>query len=234
MPIFKPLACLSLLSLALPAHAQQIAGVATAIDGDSLAMTGFDIRLFGIDSPELRQTCTRGGATWECGREAADALRTKVIGSQINCGVKDIDVYGRSVSTCTAGRTDLALAMVRAGLTTVLPGADENYREEEASARARRVGLWAGTFDLPKAWRDAHPRRDVAANLAPSHSARRTPAAQRASSGSCSIKGNQSRRMGEAIYYLPGMKYYDETKPEALFCSEREAMAAGYRRSRSG
>nr|WP_317186525.1 hypothetical protein [Devosia sp. BK] len=52
----------------------------------------------------------------------------------------------------------------------------------------------------------------------------------------CNIKGNISTR-GERIYHLPGQKYYDETRisashGERWFCSEQEARAAGWRRSR--
>lgn len=44
------------------------------------------------------------------------------------------------------------------------------------------------------------------------------------------IKGNRNRR-GEWIYHVPGMPYYDQTQPEEIFCSERQAQAAGYRRA---
>ena len=44
------------------------------------------------------------------------------------------------------------------------------------------------------------------------------------------IKGNQNRR-GQWIYHLLGMPYYDQTRPEQLFCTEAEAQAAGYRRA---
>lgn len=52
----------------------------------------------------------------------------------------------------------------------------------------------------------------------------------------CNIKGNISRR-GERIYHVPGGRYYDATwiNPllgERWFCSEAEATAAGWRRSR--
>ena len=50
----------------------------------------------------------------------------------------------------------------------------------------------------------------------------------------CAIKGNVSQLNGEYIYYLPGMNYYDGTRPERLFCTEEEAQAAGFRRSRGG
>jgi hypothetical protein len=55
-------------------------------------------------------------------------------------------------------------------------------------------------------------------------------------SGACNIKGNVSTR-GERIYHVPSQKYYDETRispshGERWFCSEEEARAAGWRRSR--
>ena len=48
--------------------------------------------------------------------------------------------------------------------------------------------------------------------------------------GSCSIKGNRNRK-GQWIYHVPGMPYYDRTRPEEVFCTEAEARAAGYRRA---
>lgn len=52
----------------------------------------------------------------------------------------------------------------------------------------------------------------------------------------CTIKGNVNTR-GERIYHVPGQKYYDQTRissshGERWFCSEEEARAAGWRRSR--
>jgi hypothetical protein len=57
-----------------------------------------------------------------------------------------------------------------------------------------------------------------------------------ASAQECNIKGNVSTR-GERIYHVPGQKYYNETRisashGERWFCSEEEARAAGWRRSR--
>ena len=56
-------------------------------------------------------------------------------------------------------------------------------------------------------------------------------------SASCSIKGNISVNTGEHIYHVPGQTYYDDTiispgKGERWFCSEAEAITAGWRRSK--
>ncbi len=52
----------------------------------------------------------------------------------------------------------------------------------------------------------------------------------------CRIKGNISRS-GERIYHVPGDRWYGKTiinplKGERWFCSEGEASAAGWRRSK--
>lgn len=52
----------------------------------------------------------------------------------------------------------------------------------------------------------------------------------------CIIKGNISDR-GERIYHMPGGEFYERTrispaKDERWFCSEADARAAGWRRSK--
>jgi len=54
---------------------------------------------------------------------------------------------------------------------------------------------------------------------------------------SCNVKGNISINSGERIYHVRGQKYYDDTKiraeyGERWFCSEADARAAGWRKSR--
>jgi hypothetical protein len=53
----------------------------------------------------------------------------------------------------------------------------------------------------------------------------------------CDVKGNISTRTGERIYHLPGQSFYDQTKispgrGEAWFCTEAEARANGWRKSK--
>jgi len=52
----------------------------------------------------------------------------------------------------------------------------------------------------------------------------------------CVIKGNISITTGNKYYHVPGMEDYDGTiidslKGERWFCSESEAVAAGWRRA---
>jgi hypothetical protein len=53
----------------------------------------------------------------------------------------------------------------------------------------------------------------------------------------CNIKGNISQTTGEHIYHVPGQRYYDATvidpaAGERWFCSEQEAIQAGWRKSK--
>ena len=61
-----------LASAAMMAASQPISGTARAGDGDSLTIGATRIRLFGIDAPELNQTCQRGDRAWSCGQAAAE------------------------------------------------------------------------------------------------------------------------------------------------------------------
>ena len=53
----------------------------------------------------------------------------------------------------------------------------------------------------------------------------------------CEVKGNISFKTGERIYHLPGQSFYDKTvispdRGEAWFCTEAEARANGWRKSK--
>jgi hypothetical protein len=48
--------------------------------------------------------------------------------------------------------------------------------------------------------------------------------------GVCNIKGNHSY-YGDWIYHMPWQQYYSATNPEEWFCTERQAVQSGYRKS---
>lgn len=221
---------LLLMTVSAPAAAQnQMSGTAQARDGDSLSLSGIAIRLHGIDAPELAQTCNRRGVFWSCGEEAKRQLQALVEGRPVSCRRVDTDEYGRAVAVCTAGSWELGKAMVASGLATAFRRYSDDYVGDELTAKTVGAGIWSSEFDNPADYRQ---RREPAA-AARSRSAPRTlrsyPQSQ---SYGCAIKGNVSRK-GELIYHLPGMPYYAETRAEAMFCSESDAQAAGYRRSRA-
>lgn len=239
----KPLTLLAA-ALAIPASAPAsaniFAGPAEVVDGDTIDMTGTRIRLVGIDAPESAQQCRRDGQAWGCGADAAAAMREILAAGPLECTAQGADRYGRTLATCRNSLFDLGHEMVRRGLAMPSDDAPYEYAEARDLAKKLKFGMWAGEFDEPAAWRAAHPQ--VTPQLARSETtasrpasrvrAAAAPAERRYANGmGCAIKGNHSR-YGDYIYHLPGQRYYDTTRPERLFCTEREAMAAGFRRSK--
>ena len=85
----------------------------------------------------------------------------------------------------------------------------------EKQAKARKIGVWQGPAEAP--WDFRHGEWRVAETAAPKN---------------CSIKGNISSH--GHIYHLPWSPWYDrvsidEARGERWFCSEADALAAGWR-----
>lgn len=128
---------------------------AYAIDGDSLMWGGVEVRLHGIDAPELRQICaTREGGRWACGRAAKKWLRKLLRQGAVSCRRVTTDRYGRMVGICTVNGHDIGRAMVRAGLAVAYVRYSRRYVADERAARAARRGIWQGRFTLPRIWRE--------------------------------------------------------------------------------
>lgn len=214
--------------LSTPVQAQTLSGPAEIIDGDSLTVSGISVRLFGIDAPEGKQTCSRSGTDWRCGEEAATQLGNLIGGNPIECRGRDIDTYGRTLAVCSVAGIEINRAMVEAGWATAFRKYSRDYVVDEIRARAAHRGIWTSEFQLPEDYRAAQSARQVNAPAALMRRQADRPAAQ-ATSG-CAIKGNRNRK-GQWIYHLPGMPYYAITRAEEMFCSEAQAQAAGYRRA---
>lgn len=196
---------LCMLGSAMPAAAEVVSGPAAIIDGDTLEIADRRIRLFGIDAPEMQQSCTRDGEQWACGEESKRQLAALVGTQSADCAGDEVDQYGRLVAVCSVGGTEINGTMVEAGWATAFRRYSQAYVPAEVRARARKLGLWRSTFALPEEYRTATSEQPPERRNAPA--ARRTAAAAPRPSGECLIKGNRNRR-GEWIYHLPGRPYY--------------------------
>ena len=150
----------TLLGAALPLAACEETPRATtahAIDGDSLMWGEVEMRLHGIDAPELHQLCTtRNGERWACGRAAKKWLRKLLRRGPVTCRRVTTDRYGRMVGICMVNGRDIGRAMVRAGLAVAYVRYSRRYVADERAARAARRGIWQGHFTLPHLWRRRH------------------------------------------------------------------------------
>lgn len=198
---------------------QRITGAARVIDGDTIEVAGTRIRLEGIDAPETAQTCQRapaeGGGRWNCGHEATRFLAGLIRSDALECVAKAHDTYGRTLATCFLGPTDINAEMVRRGFAWAFVKYSAVYAAEEAAARAARAGIWQASTET--AW---------------DYRATRWAAASEAAPAGCAIKGNVSD--GGRIYHTPWSPWYAKVvmraeKGTRWFCSEAEAMAAGWR-----
>lgn len=217
------------LIFAVPAFAQDVSGPARVVDGDTLAIADTSVRLVGIDAPELDQPCMRDGQHWACGEEAATQMRSLVDGQSVSCRGQGTDPGGRLLAICHVNGLELGATMVEYGWATAYRRYSDAYVAHEHRARAERQGIWRSEFDLPEHHRIA--KAEAAAPTAGHIPEGRGPRAAPQPHQGCTIKGNRSQR-GDWIYHLPGMRYYEATRPEDMFCSEAEAKTAGYRRSK--
>lgn len=217
---------LAFLLLATPVLAGPIVGRGSVIDGDTLEVRGIRIRLHGIDAPESAQTCKdAAGQDYRCGQTAALALADRIAQRTVTCDPRETDQYGRVVAVCRTDAGNLNAWMARQGHAVAYRRYTEDYANYELTAKATRIGLWAGTFQEPSEWRRA--RRADGENTRPEKVAPPTKLS------GCTIKGNISAG-GERIYHLPGTRDYERTRindraGERMFCSEDEAKAAGWR-----
>lgn len=199
-------------------------GRARVIDGDSLEVAGEAIRLNGIDAPEARQTCRDAfGEDYACGQSAARALQRLVEGRTVTCRTLERDRYGRRIAVCEAGGVELNRAMVEGGWAMAFPRYSADYVEDEGMAARAQRGIWSGSFAAPWDWRRIERQTEVAQT-------------DRTAPSDCRIKGNISG--AGRIYHVPGSEHYADTRinpgrGERWFCTEAEAIAAGWRAPRS-
>ena len=230
--------CLSLVLLLLAsasASAAPLSGIGRSIDGDSLMVGQQEVRLFGIDALEFTQTCTREGQPWACGSAAADQLSKLMSGKQVTCVSVGVDKHRRVLARCSVGATDLNRTMVATGYALAYRRYSKDYISAEDSAKAAKRGIWSGTFQLPSDVRHADDDHHIPTASPKQHERINGPPVTDTlakPTGNCRIKGNRSRS-GDWIYHVPGMPDYAQTVAEEVFCSEAQARAAGYRRSRA-
>lgn len=111
-----------------------ITGGAYITDGDTIKINRTQIRLFGIDAPELNHPY---------GKKAKWALHTLCKGHTIRAEVTETDHHGRTVARCYLpdGR-DLSAEMVKLGLAIDWPKfSGGKYRNLEHSDARRKMFL---------------------------------------------------------------------------------------------
>ena len=163
--MIKKLILIALLFYAQKTFAIEISGVPKIVDGDTIHIKSYKIRLEGIDAPEMRQKCKKEklkisstiGFTfykdYYCGKESKKNLEAKVDGSKIKCVSSSRDRFKRYLATCFKEKLNLNQWMVRSGNAVAYRRYSKKYILDEDFAKQNKLGLWRGKFLIPEKWR---------------------------------------------------------------------------------
>jgi endonuclease YncB( thermonuclease family) len=136
---------------ATPASADNLAGPASIIDGDTLDISGTRIRLWGIDAPESNQQCRGEDSTqYPCGTKAANSLEAFLHKRPIDCSPVSLDQYGQTFAVCSVDGVDIADWLVRNGFALDWPQYSKGkYDRAQREAEHAGRGIWKGSYVEP-------------------------------------------------------------------------------------
>ncbi len=145
---------LLLIAASGPLAADDLSGPVRVVDGDTLALAGTTINLWGYDAPELAQDCSVDGEKWSCGWEAAQHLQTFTQGKTVTCRQKNKAAPEDRLYKCAVGTLDLGAEMIEVGLALPdWPTSARYYIRSYQEARGQGRGMHKGSFEAPWDWR---------------------------------------------------------------------------------
>ena len=143
-------------------QASEIKGFPKIVDGDSIHIKTYKIRLEGIDAPEMKQKCKKPylqmmfftfQKEYNCGQVSKKKLLKKIGNKPVKCILLGKDRYKRYLAKCFKGTINLNRWMVRNGYAIAYRKYSKLYAPDENFAKEEKLGLWSGTFIKPEKWR---------------------------------------------------------------------------------
>ena len=128
-------------------------------DGDTIKIGKENIRLFGIDAPEIKQICrNKNNKPYACGEISKHYLALLLIkqNQNIYCYYSERDRYNRIIGECFLGAIsafNINANMVFTGQAVAYLKYSKKYLIDQNHAKDSKWGLWAGTFEMPEEWR---------------------------------------------------------------------------------
>ena len=131
------------------------AQILKVIDGDTIIINNEKIRFWGIDTPELKQTCMKGEQKIFCGI-SAKMLLIKKIGNKIpRCISEGKDIYKRTLAECFINGESLSRFLVRSGYAFAFRKYSKKFIKDEEFAKENKLGMWSMKFEYPWDFRKA-------------------------------------------------------------------------------
>ncbi len=178
--------------------------VVSVIDGDSFKIgNNQTVRLFGLDAPQL-EYCF--------GKEAKKALTKKIVGKKVILKELQVDMYKRIMALVYVNGELINEYMIKNGYA-IREGDDSSLKNELIKAndfaRKNKLGIFS-----EKCTQEEPPKKG------------------------CEIIGNIIWSTKNKEYTMPGCKYYTMSivakyRGEEWFCTEKEAIKAGYTKSKN-
>ena len=143
-------------------QASEIIGLPKVVDGDTIHVKSYKIRLEGIDAPEMKQKCKNPylqiifftfQKDYYCGQISKKKLVQKIGNKPVKCILLGKDIYKRYLAKCLKGTINLNKWMVRNGYAIAYRKYSKIYIPDENFAKEEKLGLWSGTFIKPEKWR---------------------------------------------------------------------------------
>lgn len=181
--------------------------VVSVVDGDTFQLrSGKRVRLIGVDAPEY----DRCG-----GKEARDRLTGLVLNKNVILKEETQESFGRSLALVYQGKKLINKIILEEGWGRT------DYRKNSQrdiltasfhKARNNKLGIWSSLCRIL-------PTPNL---LSPTTS--------------CLIKGNIDKNTYKKFYHLPGCRQYNQIIiekdiGEKYFCTEKEAISAGFTKS---
>ena len=146
-------------------YSKDIYGKPKILDGDTIHIKTYKIRLEGIDAPEINQQCKKSflkissvigfdiKKNYSCGIISKKKFIDKINSENLRCISTSRDRYKRYLATCYKNKINLNKWMVRNGLAVAYKRYSKDYIRDEEYARKNKLGIWNGTFTRPENWR---------------------------------------------------------------------------------
>ncbi|MGK7937270.1 MAG: thermonuclease family protein [Xenococcaceae cyanobacterium] len=135
----------------------QIKGEAHVIKGNIIEIDRQQIKLYGIDAPELEQICYVNDRPWQCGLTVKQKLVEKIEGKSLTCLTREQKNDNVPIAECFLGRQNLNGWLVEEGWAIADRQNSRSFISHEILAQRDHKGIYQSEFLKPSLWREINP-----------------------------------------------------------------------------